>query len=180
MRMEIKDARPGDAVIFKGQGPVFEVLSFLLCLSDISWRKRDWKPWHTAFICRRETDGGAAICESLGSGVQITPLSRYPAEAYRIYRWLPAEPAAEKMEGYLQKTLGKDYDAAVYLWTALQYLARHYLNRRIPRLLDDRFTCWENLCNFYEDMGKPVTSKFDCPMITDIIRNLESETIGPT
>jgi hypothetical protein len=101
-----------------------------------------------------------------------------PTERIRVYRWLNREPTDAQIQSYLNDVLGKRYDVAIYFWTSLQYILRHYFNRRIPRLLDDRYTCWENLCEFYEAMGKRIVSRFDCPMITDVLANLENACVA--
>jgi hypothetical protein len=169
MQIELKDARAGDFVLFRGKGPVFKVISFLLCFCDLRWRWLKWKPWHTAFITEI-TQGQAVICETTAVGIVENPLSRH--SDYKIYRWLDQEPNGRTIRRYLGSHLGKKYDVAIYFWTALQYLIRHYWNRRIPRLLDDRYTCWENAWEFAEYCGKPIGSKYDCPMITDLCRAL--------
>ena len=160
--------RLGDIVVFKGEGLTFFFLGWFLKLFERWWDR--WG-WHTAFLCGHD-ERGWLICEALASGVTVTPLSNYNNHPYRIYGWLDDEPSKVKVDQYLTDTVGKPYDVAIYFWTALQYLVRHFFNRRIPRLLDDRFTCWENVFWFMRQMGKPIKSIYDCPVITDVLLGL--------
>jgi len=156
----------GDIIEFKGRGPTFFFLGWILKLFEWWWDR--WG-WHTAFVCGKD-ERGLLICEALDSGVQITPLSRYDGYPYRIYRWLDRVPPQTKVDAYVESVLGARYDVTIYFWTAAQYLFRHFFNRRIPRLLDDRYTCWENVFWFMREMGKPIQSIYDCPMITDMLK----------
>jgi len=164
MRIPLSEARRGDLLVFKGSGIVFTILGGLLKLFERKW---DFWGWHTAFTVNHDT-----ICESIAEGVVLSPLTKYPSDEVRAYRWFDTMPDQTKMDLYLQQHLGKRYDVAIYFWTMAQYLIRHYWNHRIPRLLDDRYTCWENLCEFCEDMAKPIESRYDCPILTDILRSL--------
>jgi hypothetical protein len=139
--------------------------------------EKDWDGWgwHVGIVWQRGLSGWF-ILEAVGAGVRIN----YYEEAtlngrVRTHRWLEEEPAEEKMNDFLAGHIEKKYDVAVYFWTALQYLVRHYFNRRIPRLLDDRYTCWELAAAFYDAMGKPAHSKYDCPMLPDMLRTIDGK-----
>jgi len=138
----------GDIIEFKGEGPTFFFLGWILKLFERWWDR--WG-WHTAFVCGKDERG----------------LDGYP---YRIYRWLDRVPPQAKVDAYVESVLGARYDVAIYFWTTAQYLFRHFFNRRIPRLLDDRYTCWENVFWFMREVGKPIQSIYDCPMITDMLK----------
>jgi len=168
----MKELLPGDILVFKGGGLVFEILSRILKLFAWDWDR--WG-WHTGFVVC-----GNQLCESIACGICLSPLSKYKVENTRVYRWLDTPPTNEKINTFLGSHLGKRYDVAIYLWSGLQYLFRHFWNRRIPRLLDDRFTCWENVSEFCDDMGKPVMSRYDCPMLPDMLKQLEAHRIIPT
>ena len=165
MLIPYDELRVGDILVFKGGGLVFEILGRILKLSERHWDR--WG-WHTGFVVY-----GNQVCESIAEGIVLSPLSKYKPEETRVYRWLDTPPTNKKINTYLKSHLGKRYDVAIYFWTALQYLIRHFWNRRIPRLLNDRFTCWENISEFCDDMGKPILSHFDCPMLPDILLELE-------
>ncbi|MDD5703496.1 MAG: hypothetical protein PHU23_15785 [Dehalococcoidales bacterium] len=154
----------GDLVEFKRRGPTSFILGGLLKILDHEW---DGWGWHLAIAYGR-TEGGWYILESLAGGPEINFYpDMYLAANTRSYSWLDAEPIPGQMASFRLKVYGKKYDVAVYFWTALQYLVRHYFNRRIPRLLDDRYTCWELVFEFCEEMGKPIGSKYDCPTIVE-------------
>ena len=157
----------GDIIVFRGEGFLFRVLSGILCLFDSEWRRRDFKGWHTAFISRF-WDAHPIICEALAGGVTENFLDT--DREFKVYSWFdyPVDT-----HDFVDSHLGKKYDVAQYFFTSLQYLIRHFFNRRIPRLLDDSYTCWELLAEFARDNGKPFQVIYDCPMVTDIVRALE-------
>jgi len=154
----------GDIIEFKGKGPVYECLSRVIRLFERKWDR--WG-WHVAFVANVTDDGTVYICEALGPGVLVSELSGYSLP-YRVWRWFPNELPQSQVDTFVEDVLGKPYDVAIYGWTALQYLVRHFFNRRIPRLLDDRYTCWELVWYFCREMGQPLQSIYDCPIITDL------------
>jgi len=157
--------RVGDILVFKGEGLLYEILSRLLKLFEWQWDR--WG-WHTAFVVY-----GGQMCESKAQGICLSPIKCDPQNV-RVYRWFDKPPNPQKVNAYLTSHLGKRYDVAIYFFTMLQYLIRHFWNRRIPRLLDDRYTCWENVSQFCDFMGKPLQSEYDCPLLPDMLRNLEA------
>lgn len=170
MNIPIANAKPGDIIAFRGTGPAFSFFSSLLCIFDGGWRKLNWKPWHMG-IAWSEHDGGLLVLEATGGGVKANQKPTVELETKcRAYGWLDEPPSSSKMAEFFDSHINKRYDVLIYVWTTAQYLFRHLFNRRIPRLLDDRFTCWELAFEFCEDMGKPISSKYDCPMITDFLR----------
>lgn len=171
MQIELRDARCGDLVLFKGKGLIFSVLSFILCLFDCKWRRLKWKPWHVGFLTFNNY-GYWELCESLKQGIKLTELSDYDPKDYRIYRWFHTPPTKNLILEYLGSHLHKRYDIAVYFWTGLSYLFRHFWNRPIKYLLDDRYTCWENVYHFADHCKKPICSDYDCPMINDLCQSL--------
>ncbi|MFA5937268.1 MAG: YiiX/YebB-like N1pC/P60 family cysteine hydrolase [Candidatus Paceibacterota bacterium] len=166
------DLQPGDILVFKRSGPVSFILGGILKLFEKDY---DFWGWHVGFIAHYAK--GWMICEALGNGVSLTPLSHYKPENIRVYRWLD-NPSQEKINRFVADYLGKPYDVAVYFWTALQYLLRHFWNRPIPKLLDGSFTCWELVFEFAEEMQKRIGSKYDCPLITDMLRTIKHTQVS--
>ena len=160
----------GDIALFEGQGVAFEILSRALKFFEREWDR--WG-WHMAIIWAPAYEGWY-ILEATGQGVKINYYSNETLREkdVRTYRWLDKQPTQKKMNEFLASHIDKAYDIAVYFWTGFQYLVRHFLNRPIPRLLDDRWTCWELAFQFCEDMGKPIGSRFDCPLITDFLKGV--------
>jgi len=156
-----------DIVIYKGNGPAFRVLSWVLGLFETEW---DGWGWHMGFVCSEGEDPD--ILEAVAGGVRRVPLSQSLGfvNGCRSYSWLEPLPDQDKAEEWITKHIGSRYDIQIYFWTVVQYLFRHFLNKRIPRMLDDRFTCWELVFEFAEDMGQPIGSKYDCPILTDFLR----------
>ena len=79
------------------------------------------------------------------------------------------------MENFIAEELHKGYDAAVYFWTVLQYFILHFFNHHIPRVLDNRYTCWELAFVFARERGKPIQSIHDYPIITDFLKEVEKQ-----
>ena len=154
---------------FKRQGIVSTILGGLLKLFERKWN--GWG-WHLAVIWERTYDGWYVL--EARHEVEINCYTdKWLRANTRNYKWLDSPPENEKFNKFLEDHTGKSYDVAIYFWTALQYLIRHFFNHKIPRLLDDRFTCWELVFEFCEEMGKPIGSKYDCPIITDFLRVVE-------
>jgi hypothetical protein len=84
----------------------------------------------------------------------------------------PRRPTEAEWVRFFAAHLGKKYDVALYPWTTLQYFVRHWFNHRIPRLLDDRYTCWELEQEWEEMFNVTWGSKYDCPLITDLLREI--------
>jgi len=159
----------GDFVEFKRSGPVATVLGGLLKLFERDW---DGWGWHLAILWEKRSEGWM-ILESVKNGVSLNYYPNKDLERTRIWLWFEELPTREVMEIFYKDHIGKRYDAAIYFWTVLQYIIRHYFNHRIPRLLDDRFTCWELVFWFARCMGKPIQSVYDCPIITDFLKVME-------
>jgi hypothetical protein len=169
--MSKQQIRAGQIVLFKGKGLVFSILSLLIAIVDSNWRGRKWKPWHCGILWRKDT-GGWYVFEGYAPRSRLHFYANADLKDARFYNWVPFYPKAEV---FLETHIDKPYDVAIYFWTGVQYLIRHYLNHRIPRLLDDRYTCWELISEYASFMGKPVQSRFDCPMIPDILKAIEKK-----
>lgn len=163
------EARSGDTLMFKGKGLVFGIFNFLLCIFEKRWRQipRELRPWHLGKVTSAQTDGlfvleGTSPC----CREHFYYFSELRGKAC-VARWLKTPIPKDRWEIYNKEFIGKKYDVPVYFWTMAQYLIRHYWNKCIPRLLDDRYTCWELVQSIDCDEGEPWGSKYDCVMITD-------------
>lgn len=171
------DYRVGDTILFKGQGPLFAIFSLLLSLIVPAWRQLAWKPWHMARAVRK-VPGGWLLFDALVDGVrerfytdeQLTARTRW-------YPWLKAIPSQEYFAEFIQAHDGKAYDVGIYFWTMAQYIFRHFWNRCIPRLLDDRYTCWELQDEFDDGLGEPWNAPYDCVMIVDFLQACQKKGI---
>lgn len=160
----------GDILEFKRSGLISGVLGGLLRMFEPDW---DFWGWHLAIVWQRSYLGWYVL--EARHGVEINYFTnKFLKENTRAYKWLEESPTKDKMGEFLTSHVSKSYDVLIYFWTTLQYLIRHYFNHRIPRLLDDRYTCWELVAEFCEVMGKPCQSKYDCPIICDMLRNFQS------
>jgi len=154
----------GDILVFKGHGVVFQLLSRFLKLFE---RDYDRWGWHMAYVSHIDKD--VFIAESLGSGVQINLLTD---REYQAYHWLD-KVDENKLTAFTADHLDCNYDVAVYFWTMLQYLVLHFFNHSIPRLLDNRYTCWEFVFLMCREMGKPVQALHTYPMLTDFLKGIK-------
>ena len=159
----------GYIVEFKRKGLLPAILSKILRLFERDW---DGWGWHLAIVWEEsKLSDGWYILEALINGVEINYYSNeYLSDNARIYKWLEKAPTKKALARFLQSHITRKYDVGIYIWTTLQYLMRHYFNRKIPRLLDERYTCWELVFEFCEEMGKPISSKYDCPLVTDFLK----------
>jgi hypothetical protein len=161
---DINKVKPGFLLEHKGGGWAAKILGFLLKIFEPSW---DGWGWHLSIAWEKDV-GGWWILEATGDGVEVNYYDNdYLFTDTHIYKWFDKVPSLKKRDDFEASHIGKPYDVAIYFWTGIQYLIRHFFNRRIPRLLDDRFTCWELVFEFAEQMGKPIGSRYDCPMISD-------------
>ena len=69
MEVPKTEIRAGDAILWKGGGPVDGSFSFILGLFFPDWRKRKWKPWHTGFVIRVLDDGEIVTFQAVAKGV---------------------------------------------------------------------------------------------------------------
>ena len=162
----------GDILVFKRKGFVSGVLGWLLKRFERSW---DGWGWHMA-IAWRKARLGYWILEAAGKGVRVNLIKEEVFKTdIRAYRWLDQPASGDDLEEFMAEELDKGYDAAVYIWTMLQYLILHFFNHSIPRLLDNRYTCWELAFFFVRKMGKPIQSIHKYPIITDFLKAVEKQ-----
>jgi len=174
MRIPNEKARAGDILIFKRSGFASAILSWLLQRFEPWWDR--WG-WHMAIIHNRTRLSGRTlgwwILESQGQGVGINWIPRRDFYKIRAYRRLNKKPTQSQLSSFKAKVEGCNYDVAVYFFTMLQYLILHFFNHPIPRLLDNRWTCWELCALFCREMGKPWQPLHRYPMITDFLEKGE-------
>ena len=162
--------RKGNIIAFKGRGFTFTILSFLLSIFDKEWRGEDWKPWHLAIAWARAY-GGWYILEATGAGVKINFYdNKFLESNTRSWEWLGEKPDSDKMAQFLKEHILKRYDVAVYFWTIAQYLVRHYFHHSLPLVLNNRYSCWELVDEWCDEMGKPWAPKYGFPLITDFLK----------
>ena len=165
----------GYIIEFKRTGLTSAILGSLLKLFERSW---DGWGWHLAIAWEQAYDGWN-ILEATEDGVEINYYSdKYLDENTRAYQWLTKVPSRKAMGEFLKSHINKKYDVAIYFWTALAIIIRHYFNHPIPKLLDDRFDCWELSAEFFAEVGEPIQSKYDVIIITDIIKALKGRRGG--
>lgn len=151
---------------------VAPILGGILKLIESDW---DGWGWHLGIAYQEQTRNGVhgwIILESIGKGVDTHWRSDTDLSRCRTWKWFKHVNAVYA-EAFKDEHLGDDYDVNVYFWTGIAIIFRHYWNRRIPRLLDDRYTCWELVQQFAEKMGKPICSPYDVIIICDMIKALK-------
>lgn len=160
----------GYIIEFKRASLSSRLLGGLLKLLEPSW---DGWGWHLAIAYERSGDGWYVL-EATGDGTEINfYLVSYLERYTRNYQWLDKEPSKKKVAAFRAQCIGKKYDVAIYGWTSAAIIFRHYFNHPIPRLLDDRFDCWELIQEFAEFNNDPIVSKYDVVIITDVIKALK-------
>jgi hypothetical protein len=187
-QVDMEQLLPGDTLLFKGNGPVFKFFSFLLSIFDSDWRKRAWKPWHMA-IAWDKAYSGWYVLEATDKGVETNYYKEIDLRHNcRAYHWLDGLVTKEERQRFLDEHINKRYDVAFYFFTSLQYLALrvvewtqkkfipwHQFTISLPRVLNDRFCCWELAEAFDRFMGKPWCDKSRYPLITDLLKTVEGD-----
>lgn len=170
--------KTGDIIEFK-RGKFFSVsgiLGNLLMIFDHKW---DGWGWHVAFAWEKAYLGWY-ILEATRQGVMINFYSNeYLSKNTRYWEWYLEYPDQEKLDKFANSVMGKKYDIAIYFFTAIAIIVRHYFNRPIPKLLDHRFSCWELVAEGCADFGWPVVSKYDVIILPDLIRSFKKAGLKP-
>ena len=173
MEVPLTEIRPGDAILWKGGGPVDGSFSFILGLFFPDWAKRNWKPWHTGFVIRVLESGEIVTFQAVAKGVHAIT---YPnAEAMgdcKTYRWLD-NPDQAQIDRYVRDNDGRPYDFLGYLWTVGGSISMVWFNHPY-RLSSWMFFCWENLSNFMCYMGKELQPGYEPCLLSKIINALEA------
>lgn len=157
----------GDILLFRRKGFVTGVLGWLLKRFERKW---DGWGWHMA-IAWQKSRLGYWILEAAGKGVRVHLVRNEEFETeIRAYRWLDKPASGDDLEDFMAENLDKGYDVTVYFRTMIQYLVLHFFNHSIPRLLDNRYTCWELVFFFARKMGKPIQSIHKYPILTDFLK----------
>ena len=168
--------KSGYIIEFRRKGFTGIVLGGLLKLFEPSW---DGWGWHLAIAWEKGYQEGWLLLEATAGGVMCNFYEDCFLERNtRSWKWLDEIPTRAKKDKFFETHILRHYDIASSFWLVVQYLIRHYFNHRIPRLLDDRFSCWELVFEFCEEMGKPIASKYDCPILIDLLKNFEGDKDG--
>jgi len=162
----------GDILVFKRKGFVSGMLGPILKLFKKKW---DGWGWHMGIAWEESKHAnGLWILEATGDGVRVGLLSEDKLKnEIRAYRWLDEPPSDEVMEKFMADNLDKGYDVVVYFWTLIQRGLLRVIKRSIPRILNDKYTCWELAFLFAREMNKPIRSILDYPLLTDFLEAVE-------
>ena len=172
MEVQIPEMQVGDAVAFRGAGPLFKILSFLLGLFVPRWRRRKDKPWHLAFASKQVPEGWMLI-EAVQGGVQELFHSTMELEGKtKAYRFLPEPATQEDIDKFKKTYLGFPYDAKAYIGTMILFLLQKVTRYR-GRVVDNMHMCWETLSAWARSKGSPFQPNFEYPMIHKILDKLE-------
>ena len=163
--------QPGYILIFKGQGFIFRVLSWLLKQFEkgyVAWG------WHLAIAVEYHKQKGWLIAESIAGGVTLSWLDQ-KKQHFRSYKWFDQHIHSSEVRRFIADRAGCSYDVGCYFWTMLQYLVLHFLNHSLPRVLNRRYSCWELIFEFCREMGKPLQPLHRYPLISDFMKGMKSQ-----
>ena len=171
----LANLKPGDILCWRGSGPVFRVLSFLLGLFEPHWRGRTWKPWHLLVAWDAEPNGWY-ILEATAEGVDINFYDAhrlqllFDYDLVRAYRWLDFKPPRSAMNEFYLSIQHYTYDIGAYFGVALCRLFG------LPYRNDRQHMCWETVSAFTAWFSKPLTPANEYPLINRILDKLEEQT----
>ncbi len=161
--------KPGDILLFKRhQGNITS--GILTRFLKRMYRFWDGWGWHMAYVYDISIDGSIIVAESkIGQGVQIIEYNSGDLLGeVRVYRWIDTPNLAE-LKNFTQIHMGCAYDLACYFWTGLQLLIKKFLGYTIPRIHNNKYTCWELVCEMVQFMGKPLQPIERYPLIPEIV-----------
>ena len=168
-----EELRPGDILIFKRneRSRSARVLGWVIKHLEHDW---DGWGWHMGYVRCVGADGSIETVESLrGRGVENVCYPTFgDLGEVRIYRWLD-ELDDDLLESFTAMHMGEEYDIACYFWTSLQRLLAPLTHHLIPRIINNRYTCWELVCDMARAMNKPLQPVEQYPLIADMERALE-------
>jgi len=162
----------GDIIVFKGKGLGYQILSRLLKLFERDYVR--WG-WHVGVVSKVRENGVTSIIEAVAPTVRESVLTS--ERPYRVYRWLDHPITDTIVHSFVEGHRGMRYDILIYFWTSVAVIVRHFWNRPIPKLLDRLFSCWELAQDFMEYVGKPIVSKYDVIIISDLLKVLKASQL---
>jgi len=168
---------PGDVLLFERNtdDKIAGILSWLLRQLDRCW---DGWGWHMGYVYDVLTDGSIVVAEAkIGHGVKLVKYQGINSLGeVRVYRWID-NINLSILENFTLEHLGCAYDLACYFWTGMQLLVRQLSGRYIQRITNDRYTCWELVCDMAQAMGQPLQLTRKYPLIPDMIKVLNGVRI---
>ena len=182
--VSIADMKPGDIILFRGKGLVFNALSPILALLrpypemtfpyvyQRSPLSKVGRPWHLAFALEWHKRYGWIIGESVARGVTSSYLDKYIINGNIpiVIRWFDKTPRPIKLREFMAMHSDTKYSVLAYAWTTLQVLLPWF-----PRIVTDRITCWQNVFRMCRWCGKPIQELHKFPLITDALEAFAEE-----
>jgi len=162
----------GDILLFR-RNPDSKVAGLLARFLKKMYGFWDGWGWHMAYIYDIATDGSVIIAEAkIGHGVQLTKyVHPFLLGEIRIYRFTKRVDQSV-IERYTQTRIGCSYDIWCYFWTALQLISNRLLGYSIPIINNNKYTCWELVCDMMRSTGKPLQPIEKYPVLPAMVEVL--------
>ena len=161
--ISFEDMGPGDVIVWRREGLVAGVLSWLIQkLKEPGYSR--WG-WHTTPVVATNK-----ILDAQFPKVKVSYISDYLAKGRncRVYRVFPHPLPDWQLEKFTKSIVGKHYDFLVYIWTTISKLFGFI------RIINKRYSCWEVTWAFLDYFGfEPLdNSDFDIeyPWLPDFLR----------
>jgi len=166
--------QPGDIVAFKGKGPTFAILSFILSLVEPSWRerRREWAPWHLATAMYRTPDFWIMFEAVGGEGNQLVTYGPDDFGDAKSYRFLPSVSAEIIRDEFVNIYKGWPYDNSAYFGVIFSWIW-HKLTGKWWRVIDKAHMCWETAACWASFTRHPFQPEWEYPFLPRIIEKLE-------
>ncbi len=159
-RIDLKDACPGDILVFNREGPLAAILSKII---QVKVPLYDRWGWHVAPIIAEDT-----IMDAQWPRLKLSKVSDYLAAGRqaRAYRIADNPPDQAVLDHFIKDLTGCRYDWLVYVWTAFAILLRPW---NFPRIVNRKYDCWETAWEFADYVGSDITHDFSYPFLCDML-----------
>jgi hypothetical protein len=175
MRIDPCDCEPGCILEHKAGGwkTVSGLLSRLLRICDRNYDK--WG-WHLSIAYTKGLNGWW-ILEATEDGVELNYYDNlFLFRDTRIYRWFETPPCRDKMDAFMVEHIGQPYDVAIYFWSGLAVIIQNIFHIKLPKITNRRWTCWELIQEFTQELNKPILSPKRIVIISDLILRLNRDS----
>ncbi len=158
-------AKPGDVLVFRGGGILYEVLSRLI--KRFKEPNYDRFGWHMSPIIKVQHSPYFLVTYIDAQFPRLKLAIVKPDDQVRCYRVLKRPPTKAKVQVVIDRLVGRPYDFLVHIWTFFAFLLRPKVD--VPRIINRFYDCWEATFEALDEWGVDVTHVYHYPWLTDFL-----------